>query len=142
MMDSNQPVTNIEEKRESDKLQVFYHHIYEFKKGVRNLILHTEKASLRSKIEKRLEKENISFVIHQINKDKINIYFGNEDCIEVVKTFNTSLLNEITPEQDFMLGIMLGYDRLKQCKRYLYRNNLLKKDSINEKEVLTGSVFW
>ncbi|RLD17868.1 MAG: DUF2023 domain-containing protein, partial [Caldiserica bacterium] len=29
------------------------------------------------------------------------------------------LLSNLTEEEDFILGIMLGYDRLKQCERYM-----------------------
>lgn len=99
-------------------LKVFYHHIYEFKKGIRNLILTTEKAKYKESISKRLMHENIDFVIHDIAQEKINVYFGAKECVDVVKTFNPKL-NELTPEQDFMLGIMLGYDRVKQCERYM-----------------------
>ena len=44
-------------------LKVFHHHIYEYKKGVRNLILTTERASAKEYIEKRLQNEGINYVI-------------------------------------------------------------------------------
>ncbi len=118
-----------EENRGRSELYVFCHHIYEYKKGLRNLVLTTERAQNRKIIEKRLKKENIPYVIHDITNDKINIYFGKQHCIDVVSTFD-SRLNKLTPEQDFILGIMLGYDRLGQCERYLKRfsmpiNNLI-----------------
>ncbi len=100
------------------ELQVFCHHIYEFKKGLRNLVLATESAASRQSIEERLKKEQISYVIHEISEEKINVYFGNKACIDVIHTFSPKL-NELSPEQDFILGIMLGYDRLQQCDRYL-----------------------
>lgn len=102
-------------------LYVFYHHIYEFQKGLRNLVLCTEKSEDREKIEARLKKDNISYLIHDITSEKINVYFGNEACIKVVESFNNHRLNELSDEQDFMLGVMLGYDRLQQCYRYLIR---------------------
>lgn len=102
-------------------MQLFHHNIYEYQKGIRNLILFTEKIENLEKIKNRLEKEKISHLIHQIDKNKINVYFGDQNSIDVVKTFNTHRLDEISDEQDFILGIMLGYDRLKQCKRYLGR---------------------
>ena len=105
-------------KQECADLRVFHHHIYEFKKGIRNLILTTEKSKYRKPIEEKLQKEKIDYVIHDIDTNKINVYFGEKACVDVVKTFNPKL-NELTPEQDFMLGIMLGYDRVKQCIRYL-----------------------
>ena len=108
-------------------LRVFHHHIYEFKKGIRNLILTTEKAKYKAPIAERLEKENIDYVIHEIPNDKINVYFGAKECVDVVKSFQNPKLNELTPEQDFMLGIMLGYDRVRQCERYIkIKNNQIK----------------
>lgn len=107
-------------------LRVFHHHIYKFKKGIRNLILTTEKAKYRESIEKRLSNEHIDYVIHDIQKDKINVYFGEKNCVDVIKTFNPKL-NELSAEHDFMLGIMLGYDRVKQCELYLkIKNNIIK----------------
>ena len=61
---------------ELSDLRVFHHHIYEFKKGIRNLILTTEKAKYKNSIEKRLVHENIDYVIHDIEPNKINVYFG------------------------------------------------------------------
>ncbi len=113
-------------KKECADLRVFHHHIYEFKKGIRNLILTTEKSMYKPVIEKRLGNEKIDYVIHDIGKDKINVYFGAPECVDVVRTF-TPKLNELTAEQDFMLGIMLGYDRVKQCVRYMkIKNNIIK----------------
>lgn len=113
-------------KKEYADLRVFHHHIYEFKKGIRNLILTTEKSIYKPSIEKRLNNEKIDYVIHDIGKDKINVYFGAPECVDVVRTF-TPKLNELTAEQDFMLGIMLGYDRVKQCIRYMkIKNNVIK----------------
>ncbi len=106
------------DRQNFNELQVFCHHIYEYRKGLRNLVLTTERAKNKEVIEKRLEKEKIPYVIHEITDEKINVYFGNQFCIDIVSTFD-SQLNKLTPEQDFILGIMLGYDRLQQCDRYL-----------------------
>ena len=102
-------------------MNVFNHHLYEYKRGLRNLILHTTKGSDQGYIEKRLQDEDIDYLITKVNSSKINVFFGHRLCIEVVKSFNITALNKLTDEQDFILGIMLGYDRLKQCKRYLKR---------------------
>lgn len=105
---------------ESRDLRVFYHHIYEFKKGLRNLVLATQKKQYQDSIEKKLQKHGISYLIHTVSANKINIYFGHKACIDVVRAFDAQL-NKLTPEEDFILGIMLGYDRLKQCDRYIER---------------------
>ncbi len=115
-----------EKLEEYNDLRVFNHHIYEYKKGLRNLILTTEKAKYRDVIEEKLQHNGISYIIHDIKGDKINVYFGADPCIEVVKTFSPKL-NKLTPEQDFILGIMLGYDRVKQCERYLKTKNKVIK---------------
>ncbi len=109
-------------------LRVFYHHIYEYKKGLRSLVLTTEKADNRWIIESKLQKEQIPYVINNVNGKNINVFFGNKDCIRVVSTFD-SRLDKLTPEQDFMLGIMLGYDKILQCKRYFaMRDKYFKKN--------------
>lgn len=105
-------------KQTVSDLYVFNHHIYEYKKGLRNLVLTTEKASNRETIEERLKRESIPCVVHEIAQDKINVYFGKQECIDVIATFSQHL-NLLTPEQDFILGTMLGYDTCKQCSRYL-----------------------
>ena len=115
-----------------NELRVFYHHIYEYKKGLRSLVLTTEKAANRTIIEAKLQKENIPYIIKDVNSKNINVFFGNKDCIRVVSTFN-SRLDKITPEQDFMLGIMLGYDKILQCKRYfIMRDKFIKKNMKNK----------
>lgn len=104
-------------KDQYNDLRVFYHHIYEYKKGLRSLVLTTEKSDNRAVIESKLKREKIPYVIKEVNSKNINVFFGNKDCIRVVSTFDKPL-NRLTPEQDFMLGIMLGYDKILQCKRY------------------------
>jgi len=107
-------------KEQQCELGVFMHHIYEYKKGLRSLILTTEKPANQEYIEYRLQKEKIPYVVQPVGKKVINVFFGDENCINVVKTFKKPL-NKLSDEQDFMLGIMLGYDKILQCQRYLKR---------------------
>ena len=72
-------------------LRVFHHHIYEYKKGIRNLILTTEKSKYKTSISERLDKENIDYLIHDIAQDKINVYFGAKECVDVVKSFKNTI---------------------------------------------------
>lgn len=104
-------------------MKVFLHHIYEYKKGIRNLVLHTLDAKLRAEAETKLQHQNIDYQIQEVTEHKINIFFGNKESVEVVRSFGSKKLNHFSAEEDFMLGIMLGYDRVKQCSRYL---NMLK----------------
>ncbi|MGL5050217.1 MAG: DUF2023 family protein [Cetobacterium sp.] len=108
-------------------MQVFIHHIYEFEKGIRNLILHTISEDLLAFVKERLTSKNIAYKIYKIKNGRYNIFFGDESCINVIKSINKSNLSEYTAEEDFMLGIMLGYDRKKQCDRYI---NFKNKESI------------
>ncbi len=105
----------------SAELQILIHHIYEYKKGIRNLVLHTMSTEQQEKAEKLLITRGIDFIIDRVNEGKVNIFFGNPDCIKVVRTFGAKSLSSYTPEEDFILGVMLGYDRNQQCNRYLRR---------------------
>lgn len=107
-------------------MQVFSHHLYEYKKGLRSLILHTAKAELKPLFVKKLERNGIAYLIQDIDDSKFNIFFGDENCVNVVSRFDMPL-NKLSDEQDFILGIMLGYDRILQCRRYLSRKKSSEK---------------
>lgn len=104
-------------------MEVLIHHIYEYEKGLRNLILHTTSKKFKLQIEEKLNRKGIPYIIHEILFDKINIYFGNEHCINVIKAINKVDLSAYSDEEDYILGIMLGYDRVKQCQRFLNRKH-------------------
>ncbi len=102
-------------------MKVFYHHIYEYKKGIRKLILHTTAKTNYTKIEGALRQKKIAYLIYPLGKNKINVFFGDDACVAVIKNFNKHNLFDLTDEEDFILGVMLGYDTAKQCERYLCR---------------------
>ncbi len=103
-------------------MHVLCHHIYEYQKGLRHLVLHTMKATDRESAEKKLDKYEVEYMITELSNGNINIFFGKKECVDVVRSFGNVPLNQLSVEQDFILGIMLGYDRLAQCSRYLKRN--------------------
>lgn len=105
-------------------MQVLAHHIYEYKKGLRHLVLHTLNSSYRDVAEERLKQQNIDYVIQIVSSSKINIFFGRRECVDVIRRIGVKKLHEYTPEEDFILGTMLGYDRLQQCRRYLQMNKI------------------
>ena len=70
-------------------LKVLMNHIYEYKKGVRCLVLYT------------------------FNRKK--------ECLDAIRMIVTKSLCLLTPEEDFILGAMLGYDICAQCERYCKR---------------------
>ena len=102
-------------------MRVFVHYLYEYKKGLRNLALYTGNTEEKEAIEKKLKRENIDYYIQKNNDVRMNVFFGDNVCINMIKQMKFKLLSNLTEEEDFILGIMLGYDRLKQCERYLKR---------------------
>lgn len=105
-------------------MEIFYHHIYEYLKGVRNLVLHTEKNENVGLMIKKLNSYEIHYLILPAGKDRVNVFFGDRECVDVIRSIGKQNLVDFTAEEDFMLGIMLGYDIRKQCERYL---NIKKK---------------
>ncbi len=99
--------------------ELFAHHLYELEKGLRHLVLHTAPAEAVDDMIRKLKKNDVTYHIQKLNGNKINLFFGERECIETIKKFNNKALNKYTPEEDFILGILLGYDPLKQTKRYL-----------------------
>lgn len=104
-------------------VQVFLNQIYEFKKGVRRMVLFTAEKKYEDFATRRLSSQNIDYLIQPVGNDKINLFFGNQDCINAIRLMVTRPLNKLTPEEDFILGAMLGYDICVQCKRYCKRKN-------------------
>jgi hypothetical protein len=100
---------------------IFNHLIFEYKKRVRPLMLHTTNQEYLEVLIQRLNEENIDFFCHYINHKKVNLFFGEKLCIDVIKSFDFRTLSDLTPEQDFILGVLLGYDDLDQSERYLKR---------------------
>lgn len=76
--------------------------------------------------EKKLKAQSINYFITFPGEKNINIFFGDPGCLEVIKSFNPQNLNNLTHEQDFILGALLGYDIKVQCKRYIERRELDK----------------
>ncbi len=103
-------------------MKVLSHHIYEYKKGLRNLVLHTMCSSDIKLAEEKLFRHNIVYFIQHVTPQKINLFFGKEQCVKIIQSFNKESLSDFSDEEDFILGIMLGYDRMQQCDRYIQRN--------------------
>lgn len=103
------------------ELKVFLNHVYEFKKGVRQMVLYTTNKKYEDFVVNRLKSQHIRFVIQPVDGERINLFFGKAECIEAIRLMVTRPLNMLTPEEDFILGAMLGYDICAQCKRYCDR---------------------
>ncbi|MBR4651510.1 MAG: DUF2023 family protein [Prevotella sp.] len=100
-------------------MRVLMNHIYEYKKGVRRLVLYTFNQKYVQYAEERLEHQGIEYIITPLGNDRVNLFFGRKECLDVVRHMITRPLNQLSPEEDFMLGALLGYDISLQCERYL-----------------------
>ena len=102
-------------------LQVLMNHIYELHKGVRHMVLFTCNNKYGEQVLLRLESQGIPYLLQPAGRHNQNIYFGRQECLEAIRLIVTRPLNELTPEEDFILGAMLGYDLCAQCERYCKR---------------------
>lgn len=100
-------------------VSVFEHQLYEYKKGVRHMVLLTLGAEERESLVKRLERMDVSHLSIPLGPDRVNLFFGSPACIDVIRKMGKTSLTELTPEEDFILGTLLGYDVNQQCQRYL-----------------------
>ncbi len=105
-------------------MQILMHHIYEYKKGLRSLVLHTMNSCEKEKTQDLLVRKGICYFLQSVSQNKMNVFFGKEECIQIVKSFGYQSLSDYTDEQDFILGIMLGYDRNQQYERYIKRKGI------------------
>ena len=102
-------------------MRLFLHLIYEYRKGLRKLVLYTTNRSYEDRIRAKLVQQCIPHLIHDIGRGKINVFFGEACCVEVVRLIGKRNVARYTDEEDFILGAMLGYDLNQQCRRYLKR---------------------
>jgi hypothetical protein len=103
------------------ELKVLMNHIYELHKGVRHMVLFTCNKKYSEQTIQRLESQGIPYLLQPAGRQNQNIYFGRRECLEAIRLIVTRPLNELTPEEDFILGAMLGYDICAQCERYCKR---------------------
>ena len=106
-------------KTERMELGVFFHMLYELNKGLRKLSLFTCPDKYLDKIKSHLTKCNYVFIVENLVNGSSNIFFGDEEAINVIKSFGKDSLRNFTPEEDFILGVLLGYSQEQQCKRFL-----------------------
>jgi hypothetical protein len=100
-------------------LRVFNHHVYEYRKGLRPLALQTLPGVHEAWVRSRLERLGIDHLVYSVGTRRINVFLGDAVCLDVIRRIGKTDLSDYTPEEDFMLGIMLGYDSRQQCARYL-----------------------
>lgn len=99
-------------------------YLYELGRGVRQLFLLTMTAHEAEAVLARLNKDGIAFFLQPVSDLKVNLYFGNPQFVAVARRIAIRPLAQLSAEEDFMLGTLLGYDREQQCRRYLGRLDL------------------
>ncbi len=100
-------------------MSLFEHQLYEYKKGVRPMVLLTLSAKDKTGAVRRLEDMEVAHLSVPLGTDRVNLFFGDSACIDVIRRMGKKSLTELTPEEDFILGTLLGYDVKQQCHRYL-----------------------
>ena len=91
-----------------EDMKVLVNHIYEFKKGVRRMVLFTFNKRYEQFAVTRLQHQNISYVIQPVGNDRLNLFFGKKECLDAIRLMITKPLCQLTPEEDFILGAMLS----------------------------------
>lgn len=122
-MNYTSSATQQDTTRLPEDMKVLVNHIYEFKKGVRRMVLFTFNKRYEQFAVTRLQHQNISYVIQPVGNDRLNLFFGKKECLDAIRLMITKPLCQLTPEEDFILGAMLGYDICAQCERYCERKS-------------------
>lgn len=122
-------IANIQASGGNPVMRVFANHIYEYKKGVRRMVLFTVNNRYADEAVRRLGNEGIAYELQEVGNGRTNIFFGRSECIEVVRRMITRPLQELSPEEDFILGALLGYDICMQCERFCKRTTCAGKAS-------------
>ena len=90
---------------------------------------HTGTSAMRVFANHIYEAEDIDFELQEVGNGRTNIFFGRSECIEVVRRMITRPLQQLSPEEDFILGALLGYDICMQCERFCKRTACTQKVS-------------
>ena len=116
--------------------RLFNHQLYELSKGIRPLSMLTVTKPECDPVVRRLMRDGVAYYLHEACATKVSVLFGRPAAVAAARRFLTKSLCKLSPEHDFMLGILLGYDREQQCVRYIERLAIADKDS-----VMLGSDF-
>lgn len=106
--------------------------IYEYQKGIRPLFLCTIGRESIKMSETRLRRGGIAYHVEDVSpaSSMVNLFFGRKSCIDIVADMvRGRSLSSLSPEEDFILGTLLGYDACLQCERYRKRKQSLQMRS-------------
>ncbi len=100
-------------------LKILAHNLYEYDKGVRQMFMMTLGPHDADAVIRRLRGRGIDYHVHPVSAAKTNVFFGRPAWIDTVREVVRKPLNQLSPQEDFILGILLGYDKELQCRRFL-----------------------
>lgn len=109
-------------------MKVLMNHIYEYKKGVRQMILFTCNTRYEDFAVNRLKSQGIEYIIQRVGNSNINIFFGKKQCLDAIRIIVDKPLVRLSPEHDFIIGALLGYDICCQCERFCERKQREQKE--------------
>ena len=109
-------------------MKVLMNHIYEYKKGVRQMVLFTCNARYEDFAVNRLKSQGIEYIIQRVGNSNINIFFGKKQCLDAIRIIVDKPLVRLSPEHDFIIGALLGYDICCQCDRFCERKQREQKE--------------
>ena len=69
------------------EMKVLMNHIYEYKKGVRRMILFTCNRRFEQQACHRLCRQSIDYVVQPAGKENVNVYFGRRECLDAIRLF-------------------------------------------------------
>lgn len=121
-----------QERTLPEDMKVLMNHIYEYQKGVRRMVLFTFNKRYESFALTRLQHQNISYIVQPLGNDSLNLFFGKKECLDAIRLIVDKPLCKLTPEEDFILGAMLGYDLCAQCERFCKRkkHQIVHEDNV------------
>lgn len=102
-------------------LKIFHHHLYELAKGLRPLAMMTMTRAEAEPVVEQLIAGGTPHHVQVLCRSKVNVVFGRPAAVATARVLLARRLCDLTAEQDFVLGILLGYDREQQCLRFLSR---------------------
>lgn len=102
-------------------MKVLMNHIYEYQKGVRQMVLFTFNKRYERWALQRLDHQGIDYLVQPVGNDSLNLFFGSKECLAAIRLIATKPLDKLSPEEDFILGTLLGYDIRMECQRYCHK---------------------
>ena len=90
---SDARIDSSEREAVGPEAKVLANHIYEYKKGVRRMILFTCNRRFEQQACHRLCRQSIDYVVQPAGKENVNVYFGRRECLDAIRLFVTRPLN-------------------------------------------------